>query len=138
MFESHVVASLDGTSFDFRFEDFLEQSAFVNNHLLCYRPTIHNSISKICPKFQVLSFTFSRLSIEQKWCEHCEVKLFQLHSMLNAIRCIDQRFAFKNSGSSCLALIFNLNNSRTTNLYTQKIGCRLRDTTSNIPFFSVI
>ena len=32
-----------------------EQSAFVNNSLLCYWPTIHNSISKICPKFQALS-----------------------------------------------------------------------------------
>ena len=33
---------------------FFEQYAFVNNHLLCYWPTIHNSISKIwivCPKF---------------------------------------------------------------------------------------
>ena len=28
----------------------------------------------------------------------CEVIIFQLISMLNAIRCIDQRFAFKNSG----------------------------------------
>ena len=30
--------------------------------------------------------------------------------MLNAIRCIDQRFAFKNSLISCLALIFKLKN----------------------------
>ena len=42
----------------------------------------------------------------------CEVKIFQLKSMSNAIRCIDQRFAFKNSGISCLALIFNLRNLR--------------------------
>ena len=55
MFESHVVTSNDRTSFDFRFKDFFEQFAFVNNHLLCYWPTVHNLISMICPKFQVLS-----------------------------------------------------------------------------------
>ena len=32
-----------------------KQSAFVNNRLLYYWPTIHNLISKICPKFQVPS-----------------------------------------------------------------------------------
>ena len=40
--------------------------------------------------------------------------------MSNAMRCIDQRFAFKNSRISCLALIFNLNNPRTTVLYAKK------------------
>ena len=44
MFESHVVTSVDRTSFDFRFSIFFEQSSFVNIHLLCYWPTIHNSI----------------------------------------------------------------------------------------------
>ena len=38
MFESHVVTSVDRTSFDFQFEDFLEQSSFVNIHLLCNSP----------------------------------------------------------------------------------------------------
>ena len=57
------------------------------------------------------------MSIEQKL---CEVKIFQLQSMSNAIRCIDQRFAFKNSGISCLALIFNLSNLRTTVLHSKK------------------
>ena len=57
MFESHVVTSVDRTSFYFRFEDFW-QSAFVNIHLLCYWPTIHKLISKICPKFQVISSHF--------------------------------------------------------------------------------
>ena len=52
------------------------------------------------------------MSIEQKL---CEVKIFQLQSMSNAIRCIDQRFAY--SCISCLALIFNLNNPSTTVLY---------------------
>ena len=44
--------------------------------------------------------------------------------MLNAIRCIYQRFAFKNLGISCLALIFNLE---------QQTCCSAA--TSNKPFF---
>ena len=40
--------------------------------------------------------------------------------MSNAISCIDERFAFKNSRFSCLALIFNLNNPRMTVLYAKK------------------
>ena len=57
------------------------------------------------------------MTIEQKL---YEVKIVQLQSMLNAIRCIDQRFAFKKSRISCLALKFNLNNRRTTVLYSKK------------------
>ena len=57
------------------------------------------------------------MSIEQKLCEE---KIFQLQSMLNVIRCIYQRFAFKNSRISCLALIFNLKNLSTTVLYAKK------------------
>ena len=30
--------------------------------LLCYWPTIHNSISTICPKFQVISFHFFKVN----------------------------------------------------------------------------
>ena len=41
--------------------------------------------------------------------------------MLNAIRCINQRFAFKNSCASCLAQVINLNNLRRTVLYAKKI-----------------
>ena len=47
-------------------------------------------------------------------------KKIQLHSMLNAIRCIDQWFAFKKSRISCLALIFKLKNLSTTVLYAKK------------------
>ena len=57
------------------------------------------------------------MSIEQKW---CEVQIFQLQSMLNMIRCINQRFVFKNSDISCLALIFKLKNPSTTVLYSKK------------------
>ena len=51
------------------------------------------------------------MSIEQKLCEE---------SMSNPIRCIKQRFAFKNSRISCLALIFKLKNPSTTVLYAKK------------------
>ena len=40
--------------------------------------------------------------------------------MSNAIGCIDQRFAFKNSRISCLPLIFKLKNPRTTVLFAKK------------------
>ena len=59
------------------------------------------------------------MSIEQKL---CKVKIFQLQSMSNAIRCIDQRFAFKNSRISCLALIFKLKNPSTTVLYAKLVA----------------
>ena len=41
--------------------------------------------------------------------------------MKSMSRCIDQRFVFKNSGISCLALIFNLNNLRMTILHAKKL-----------------
>ena len=50
----------------------------------------------------------------------CDVKIFQLKSMSNAVRCI-KRFAFKNSRISGMALIFNLNIPRTTVLYAKKL-----------------
>ena len=58
----------------------------------------------------------------------CEMKIFQLKSMSNAIRWIDQRFTFKTSGISCLALIFNLSNLRATILHSRKrvVGCETR------------
>ena len=49
--ESHAVTSVDRTSF-------FEQFSFLNIHLLYCWPTIHISISKICPKFQVISSHF--------------------------------------------------------------------------------
>ena len=51
----------------------------------------------------------------------CGVKIFQLQSMSIAIRCVDQRFAFKNSGIACLALIFNLSYPRSTILHAKKL-----------------
>ena len=48
--------------------------------------------------------------------------------MYNAIIGIDQSFPVKNSGLSCLALIFNLSNLRMTNLLAKKSvqGCNMR------------
>ena len=54
VFESHVVTSFYRTSFDFQFEDFWAICclfAFVKSYLMCYWPTIHNLILKMCPKF---------------------------------------------------------------------------------------
>ena len=108
---------------------FFKQFAFVNNHQMCYWPRSLNSISKICPKFQVLSSQFfwpmsCSMSTEQKFC-----KIVQNENISTPIyvECIDQRFAFKNSGISCLAFIFNLSNKERQSC-TQKIGSRLRDT----------
>ena len=41
--------------------------------------------------------------------------------MSNAVKCINKRSAVKSSGSSCLALIFNLSNPRTTILHGEKL-----------------
>ena len=51
----------------------------------------------------------------------CKEKIFQLQSISYAIKChsIDKRFAVENSGIFGLALIFNLNNLRTTILYAR-------------------
>ena len=56
------------------------------------------------------------MSVEQKL---CDVKNFQLQSMSNAITCIDKRFVVKDSGRSCVALIFNLSNQKTTILHAK-------------------
>ena len=98
-----------------------EQFTFVNNHLLCYWPTMHDSISKICPKFQILSSHFFKVNelLDEHWAKLWEMNFVQLQSMSNVTRCFDQRFVFKNSSILCLALIFNLSNPRTTILHAK-------------------
>ena len=99
---------------------FFEQSAFVNIYQLWYWPTIHNLVSKICPKFRVLSSHFFEVNelLNVHWVKIVRSgNFFQPQSMSNAIRSI---IAFKNSGISCLALIFNLSNPRTTILHAPK------------------
>ena len=105
---------------------YFEQLVFVNNHLLCYWPTIRNSIWKICPELQVLSSHFFEVDelLDEEWAEIVQsenISTPMIHSMSNAIKCINQRFVFKNSGISCLALIFNLNNLRMTILHAKKL-----------------
>ena len=71
-------------------------------------------------KFSILTFSRSMscsMSHEQIL---CYVKIFQLQSMTSAIKCIDQRFAFKNSGIACLTLIFNLSYPRSTILHAKR------------------
>ena len=56
MFKSHVVTSIDRTSFDFLSEDFL------SNLPLLLWPTIHDWISRICTKFQMISSHFFKVN----------------------------------------------------------------------------
>ena len=48
---------------------FFEQSAFVNIYLLCYWPTVHNLISKSCPKIQVINSHFFKVNelLNEHW-----------------------------------------------------------------------
>ena len=131
------MTSVDRLSFDFSIWRFSEQFFFVNNHLECYWPTIHNLIQKICLKFQVLGSHFFK--VNEQWTKLCKVKIFQFQSMSNAIRFINQRFAFNHSilrawpwCSTCALL--------DRQSCTQKSSCRLCNTSSNmtsqISFFS--
>ena len=106
----------------------------MNNHLLCYWPTTHTSISKICPNFQVLSSPFSEVNelLDDHW---GKIVLSENISTPIYVECVDQRFAVKNSGMSCLALKLNLSNPRKTILHATKAvayGSRLLDTYMHI------
>ena len=52
------------------------------NHLLCYWPTIHDSISKICPKFQVISSHFFKVDellnelFDEHWAKIVQSEIF--------------------------------------------------------------
>ena len=97
-----------------------------------YWLTIHNSISKICPKCQVLSFHFSEarsmscsMSIELFSAVERREQ-FQLQSMriwfyvsCNNMYRSEKWFAIKKSGISCLALISNLSNPRMVILHAK-------------------
>ena len=66
MLECHVETCVE---LRFSIWRFFEQSVFENNHLLCYWPTIHNSIPKICPRFQVISSHLSEVNelLDEHW-----------------------------------------------------------------------
>ena len=55
--------------------------------------------------------------------------------MSNAIRCINQRFAFKNFSYFVSGLDINLEQSENDSPARKKIGCKLRSTTSFTVFF---
>ena len=99
-------------------EGYSRRQSFVNNRLLCYWPTIQNSISKICrvcPKFQVLnSHFFKGLELlDEHRAKTVRIENISTPMMSPIYVECNKRFAFKNYGISCLALIFNLSNPRT-------------------------
>ena len=125
----------------FRYLHWLDCKDFLSNLLLkliifCFtdQPPITQS-----PR-SVLNFKFSIFTFQGWWdtewvlSKNCakRKKKLRLQTMSNAIICIDKRFAVKNSGISCLVLIFNLSIPKLIILCS-----KLRDMTSSIPFFSV-
>ena len=136
MFESHVVTT------DQRWQDkllfsiwrFFEQSSFVNIRLLCYWPTIHNSISKICPKFQVISSHFFEVDelLDEHW-----AKIVQSENISTPIyvEC-DKMYQWKVCGRDFVSgLDIQLEQSKNNSPVCKKIGCRWQNTTKNILFF---
>ena len=119
MFETQGENCFNWTGFEFRFKDVLSN---LQLKIIIYWHPIHNLIPKNRRR-SVLNFNFSfftylslmscLMSIEQKLSPG-KVTIFQLQSTSNAITCIDKRFVVNNTGISCLALIFNLRNPKTT------------------------
>ena len=66
---------------------------------------------------------------------HLLERLWVSHRSSNLITWIDNRFTVKNSGISCLALMFTSRNPAMTTLRSKNW---LRNMTSHIPFFSVL
>ena len=81
MFESHVVTSVDRTSFDFRFEDFLSNLP-LQTFIYCVTDQLSITQSRrYVLNFKLSVLTFSRLmscsmSIEQNLCKVNLVKIF--------------------------------------------------------------
>ena len=141
MFESHVVTSVDKMSFNFWFEDFFSNLlSFV--YCVTDQPSITRS-GRFVLNFKLSVLTFSRsmscsMSIEQNL---CQVKMFQLQSMLNWIKCINQMF-----NTVCIqeflyfvsGLDIQLEQSKNYNPVSKNICCSLRwwNSKSHILFFS--
>ena len=90
-------------------------------------------ISKIWPKFQVISSLFEvNELLDEHWAKIVLSK--HISTPIYAIKCIDQRFAFKNSHIS----VWPWYSSWKFNYYSpvcQKISCRWRNIMSHIQFF---
>ena len=114
------------------------QSAFANIHLLCYWPTVHNSISKICPKFQVISSHFFQVDelLDEHWAkivqnDDISTPIYvECERMYRSNVCV-QEFSYFVSG-----FWYSTWKIRAQWSCMQKIGCRWWNTTSHIPFFS--
>ena len=66
--------------------------------------------------FKFSDLTFLRLMsfdellnelLHENWAKLCKKKKNQLQSVSNVMICINERFVVENSGTSCMALIFN-------------------------------
>ena len=104
-----------------------EQSSFVIIHLLCYWPPVHNSVLKICPKFQVLRSHF--FDVNELLDEHCaKWKYFDSNLYRMRYDVSIKGLRSKNSRTSRLPVIFNLKNPSTTVQYAKKsvAGCEIR------------
>ena len=104
-----------------------EQSSFVIIHLLCYWPPVHNSVLKICPKFQVLRSHF--FDVNELLDEHCaKWKYFDSNLYRMRYDVSIKGLRSKNSRTSRLPVIFNLKNPSTTVQCAKKsvAGCEIR------------
>ena len=116
---------------------FFEQSSFVNIHLLCYWPTIHNSISKICPKFQVISSHFFEVDelLNEHWAKIVWSEIFstpiyiKCNKMYRSKVCV-QLFSYFVSG-----LDIQLEKSEYNSPICKKISFRWQNMKSHITFF---
>ena len=119
---------------------FFELSDLVNNHLLCYRQTIHLAISKICPKFQVISSHFFEVNelLNEHWAKivlsedistHIYVKCYEMYRSKVCV----QEFSYIMSG-----LDIQLEKSDYVSPVCKKISCRWRNRTSHVLFFPSI
>ena len=121
MFESQVVTSV---------------TTFVNIHLLCYWPTIHYSISKICPKFQIISSHFFEVDdlLDEYWAKivrSISTPIYvECDKMYRSKVCV-QEFSYFVSG-----LDTHVEKSEYDSPVRKKISCRWRNMTSHISFFS--
>ena len=109
-FESNSIATSDGCA--------QKLGGNVHNLILklwmVHNLTIHNF------KFSVLTFSKVNELLDEHWAKFVRSgKYFNSNESPIYAKCdkINPRFVFKNSGISCLALIFNLNNLSTTVQY---------------------
>ena len=127
MFESHTVTSLDRTSFDFLFEEFFEQSAFVNNHLLC----------SLISSSQFLLF-WGRWAARWTLSKNCARWNFSTPIYVECDKMYWSKVCLQEFWNFVSGLDIQSEQSENNNPALKKSSCRLLNTGSNIPFFSII